>query len=712
MRGSLALFVAGLAVAACGGSGSDSGGAGSNAGGSAGNGKDAGPDSSIIIPGTGGTGATGGSGGAGGSGAETGCITGLQSIAISPAGQTVAIGASPTSVNFTATATLGSGSSDATSRLTWTATRSDDTPPGTFTSAGVYQPQAGVGGTVTIKATDGCKTGQTTVTLRLETTFKDPGSAITGRFGGPVVTNSATKTPLIVYPSDQTRFPRNIYKVLFQWKKSGNDYFRLTFDGPGSKTVVYSDGVRAECQASAATSGCMETDSAIWQAIAGSNAGAVATLTIDGVTTGDSNVYRSAPIHIGFSKQDVKGAIFYWSTTAAGIRRASISDADPEAYVVAKPIATVLPNNNGAVKCVACHTVSRSGKKLFAFTQAGSTGEFVYDVTLEPPPNPLITTQISTQKGFGTFRPDDKRVVATIGSLLAEFDADSKTKITNLPVAKGTNPDWSPTGTELAFSDQGGDSPGNANLKIIAYSNGTWGAVRTLVEASGLTNLFPSYSPDGAYVAYARGKGGHGDKTFQLWLAKADGTQTPVELVTANRVVNSQMTAGQHENNMPTWAPPGDFHWVAFNSVRPYGVVYPNGGTQQIWVAAIDPAKLGTKQDPSFPAFRFSFQGLAENNHRAFWTLDVRDPPDAGPSCAGLGSVCGGSTSCCTGLTCSPNSDLGHTCQTPPPADAGACLTLGATCDQTSGPACCNSLVCDLTADGGAFACQSSIVIE
>ena len=235
--------------------------------------------------------------------------------------------------------------------------------------------------------------------------------------------------------------------------------------------------------------------------------------------------------------------------------------------------------------------------------------------------------------------------------------------------------------------------------------NGIWGAIRLLVPAAGHTNIFPSYSSDGAYVAYARGKGGHGDKTLQLWLAKADGSEPPVELVTANRIVNSQTTLGQHENNMPTWAPPGDLQWIAFNSIRPYGVVYPNGGTQQIWVAAIDPTKLGQRQadggmvDPSYPAFRFAFQGLGENNHRAFWTLDVRDPPDGGPTCSGLGSVCGPDVTCCSALACSYDWELGQTCQTP--NDAGVCLSVGAACDQTSGASCCSGTACDFGADGG-----------
>ncbi len=658
----------------------------------------------------GGTGSDAGSAGSDGGGG--GCLPGNPSLVLTPSGTQVTVGSgAPAPIAFSATA---GASTNVTAKLQWASTRGDDTPAGRFTAPGTYQPEPGTGGVVTISATDGCQTATTTLTLKLNSTYRDPGTAVTSRFDGPVVTVSS-KVPTVVYPSDQTRFPRNIYKILFQWKKGGNDFFRLTFDGPYSKTVVYSDGANLQCQA-ASTSGCLETDQAIWAAIAGANAGATTTLTIDGVTASDANVYRSASIQLGFSKRDVKGAIFYWSTTAAGIRRASVSDLEPEAYVVAKPTATVLPNGGGSVKCVACHTVSRSGKKIAAFTQAAATGEFVFDVTLQPPPAPVITTQMSTAKGFATFRIDDQRVVSTVGNLLAEFDANTGAKITNLPgVTSATNPDWSPANTELAYSDQGGDSPGNANLKSIAYASGAWGAIRTLVPAAGSTNLFPSFSPDGAYIAYARGKGGHGDKTLQLWLAKADGTVPPVELVTANRIVNSALTLGQHENTMPTWAPPGDLLWVAFNSVRPYGVVYPSGGTQQIWVTAIDPTKLGQRGldggvlDPSYPAFRFAFQALNENNHRAFWTLDVRDPPpDAGPVCGSQGVVCGAGSACCGGLTCLPGGPLGQSCQAPSDGGTAACLGVGEACSQTDGPACCSLSFCDVGPDGG-LGCNSLI---
>ena len=181
-------------------------------------------------------------------------------------------------------------------------------------------------------------------------------------------------------------------------------------------------------------------------------------------------------------------------------------------------------------------------------------------------------------------------------------------------------------------------------------------------------------------------------------MVKADGSQSAVELVTANRVVTNTTTAGQYENNMPTWAPDGDFDWVAFNSLRPYGAVFPNGGTQQIWVAAIDKSKLGTGVDPSYPAFRFAFQDLNENNHRAFWTLDVRVPNE---TCKPAGSDCvaGASNGCCPGTSCLQSGELTYFCQVP--SDGGACIATGAACSQTGGADCCTGNVCDVAPDGG-----------
>jgi len=191
--------------------------------------------------------------------------------------------------------------------------------------------------------------------------------------GTPVTPGSWTATPVttgtvpqIVYPSSETRFPRNIYRTLFQWKTQGLTQFRLSFIGAGTRVTVYSDGKHADC-ALIADAGCWEADEESWFLISYGNAGETVQVTVDGLdtTTQPATVRRSAAITIGFSKQDVLGAIFYWSTTSAGIRRANIAAARPEDYITGKP-STTYTNPADAVKCVACHVVSRDGKYLVA----------------------------------------------------------------------------------------------------------------------------------------------------------------------------------------------------------------------------------------------------------------------------------------------------------------------------------------------------------
>jgi hypothetical protein len=174
------------------------------------------------------------------------------------------------------------------------------------------------------------------------------------------------------------------------------------------------------------------------------------------------------------------------------------------------------------------------------------------------------------------------------------------------------------------------------------------------------------FSFDGEWIAFSQGKGGHDDITAQLMVIPASGGQ-PIECINANRVTSNQLTDGQYQNSQPTWAPPGDLNWVAFNTMREYGVVSP-AGTQQIWVAAIDVEKAKNGQDPSYPAFRVPFQGLAEDNHRAFWTLDIADSTGSSSSSSGGGPTC--STILSVGDPCDALQD---------------CCQTGAYCDSLDG---------------------------
>lgn len=151
--------------------------------------------------------------------------------------------ASAPTLDFTATGTVKRQPQPiAASNLAWSVARADDTDPGAI-AAGTFSPYPFAGGTVTVTATDGCVTASTDVHLYLDVEVGQPTNP--GDWMGTPTTNGSV--PLVVYPSDETRFPRNLYRTLFQWRSQGFAEFRLTFDGPNSHVVVFTDGAHGLC---------------------------------------------------------------------------------------------------------------------------------------------------------------------------------------------------------------------------------------------------------------------------------------------------------------------------------------------------------------------------------------------------------------------------------------------------------------------------------
>ena len=68
-------------------------------------------------------------------------------------------------------------------------------------------------------------------------------------------------------------------------------------------------------------------------------------------------VWQSKSITLLYSAAEVEGALYYWSTGSAGIMKALVSDRVPEKFYTD-------PKATEANTCVACHTLSRDGKRL------------------------------------------------------------------------------------------------------------------------------------------------------------------------------------------------------------------------------------------------------------------------------------------------------------------------------------------------------------
>jgi hypothetical protein len=657
----LFLAGAGLFTVAC------SGNAAGPPGGSAGTHHVAGNGSQQASAGTeGGSGAAAGShGGAGASGDATGASGGssgggggaggnVTSISIDPVSTALDVsGSTPQTLQLTAQAQP----SGATVTPVWTL---DNHEPGSIDEAGLYTTSNAAGGVVHVTATYQGLTATATITVHYATEITSgsvpAGTAALFDPAGKTVVTTGADVPSLVYPVNDTMFPQNLYRVLFQWRGNGRSLFQLEFTSPVLRVAAYTDGVHATCAQAQTGGSCWESDVMSWTALAASNAGQTVTLKIRALDSASSptTIYESPAYSLHFSQKDVPGAIYYWSTTVAGVRRGTMGDAGPTNFL------TPAEANN---KCVACHTLSKNGKLMAADIGGESLGVVQVSTTVPPPVSfgPIGTPPTNYASSWATFDPAAQYVMQSKGGVMTLRDSTTGDSVgpNDGLVPLGTNeravqPDWALDGQHIVFASSSAsknatkDRAGGPLLQwigtTISAGGVDYGNVETLQPA--VTNVmygYPMFNPTSEYISFVRGKAIEKDLTDQIWLMKAaaDG-EAPVNVTRANTLVSdSNAPAAGIENNMPTWAPSTgpDVQWIAFASKRDYGFVLcsPTGttssvcsaaskvgsGKQQIWIAAIDVAKLGTGDDPSYPAFRVPFMELTEDCHRPFWALDA-----------------------------------------------------------------------------------------
>jgi hypothetical protein len=443
-----------------------------------------------------------------------------------------------------------------------------------------------------------------------------------------------TREPAIIYPSHETMFPINVSRIRHDWSAGGNNaLFRLRFVGPRTTVTVYTTDVT------------WQPDEEQWDWIAESNRGESVTLTVSGVDPSHaSDVWQSQPITLHFSEAEVEGAIYYWSTGTEGVMRALVSDPIPVKFYTD-------PAASDSGTCVACHTLSRDGKRL----AVGYGGELLREVSVPArdvllpvnggsgggtPPMPCekgmpcdkgTTGDKGMPSAWTTFSPDGEMLLVAANGILTLIDSDTGASIGAnagvVPIPAGTiatHPDWAALGDRVAITlgTKGGNKEveGGA-IALLPYNGGAWGEPEILVPSTSAedNNFFPVWSPDSRWIAYVNAPGKSKDALgATLRLVPASGGD-PIVMTRLNERVNNQEEIIGIGNSMPTWAPstrPGTF-WLAFSSLRAYSLVRPlDAKKDQIWIAAVDPELA----DPGYSAFWAPFQNIDDGNHRAFWT--------------------------------------------------------------------------------------------
>lgn len=449
---------------------------------------------------------------------------------------------------------------------------------------------------------------------------------------------SSEGRPEVVYPLAHSMHPINIGEITFHWKRSAqHSLFRVRVSGAAEQWDFF---VPCEGVPGGESTECTYTlPENSWLALAYALRGTEVAVTIAGTSGAGGPVAESPPLTLAFSPWVVQGGLYYWSTALPGTYRLVFGARKATPF-----IAPQTPENPST--CSGCHTVSRSGNAI-AFTggPVAATGHLVVSPT-DNPGQPYFTPSDAHDSSMPALSPDGSLVAVAYDHKLVVRSALTGAMVSEVPSAMlGGHgnpyfPEWSPDGTELVVTlspePDAQWSVRSGKIAVLPYNGGSWGPAQVIV-ADELMNFYPSYSPDGRWIAFSSSPKGaslisYDQSQARLRLVSRDGGAVH-ELGKATQAVGKAST-------WPKFAPfeqaDGKVLFITFNSKIDYGLLLKNSVLSerrpQLWFAAIDLRKLGSG-DPSFAPVWLPFQDTAQNNHLGFWTEHVTCDVDQGSFC-------------------------------------------------------------------------------
>jgi hypothetical protein len=526
-------------------------------------------------------------------------------------------------------------------------------------------------GTVTFAANNGLE-ASTSAAVKLQFTSEpmpvDPGVK-------DACANATMPDPsmALLYPYDQTVFPRGLTGPTIQWDGGGaNDLYYIH---------AYSDFFDFKSYVNVAQPSRYafpELPEDIWLKLTASTVGPVKLdiQRFDGV-----NCYQAKSQTWTIAPANLTGTVYYWAVNQGDVLRLPLGADAPETFIQ-KP---------GGVSCVACHSVSKDGQKIVASFNGGSSPWGTFESATGAS---LYNSGVNS--GFEAISPNGSHVLHgtwvdgafnSTGQLTLSA-ADNAAPLAYLNPGGGApaHPAWSGDAAKIAFTvrtDGNGLDFNTSTLWItdVDLMSSSFANTKMIVPNSPplTTTTFPSFAPDSQWIAFNRSTTARTrSATSEVWLTNLDGSSL-IRLDKANGL--GIIEPGQDQCSYePTFMPVsvGGYFWLIIGSERKYGNTLTSTAIgsrpKQLWVTAID-ANVQPGVDPSHPAFWLPGQQLNNTNMRGEWALSP---------CKQIGEGCSAGFDCCDGFCYPPSDGEMPTCNDVP----DSCSHLGDACELDS--ACCN----------------------
>jgi len=437
--------------------------------------------------------------------------------------------------------------------------------------------------------------------------------------------------PEIVYPLDGAVHPTNLPELTFQFRRQATahrwfDIRLTTVEGPSFRKY---DFLVSCTPAGLGDDGCVyQVPSDLWRSIAEDHAGDALILTIGATASASSSIHRSLEHSLVFSNDPISGGFYYWSTALGGTYRL------PFGATQAVPwIAPGSASNPSA--CGGCHAVSRNGN-VIAFTSDAAAG-YLQVANAADPTQKRISSEGARNSSMMALNRNGSRVVVAFDGRLTLRDAATSSVLAEADKSffgggrTAFFPEFSADDQEVVVTLS--DAPDSfwsvvtGEIAIVPVTGDQFGEPRVIASTPDQVYFYPSWSPDGEWVAFAAApifSLSYDQPSARLCVVHKDGG-TIYELENATQGIGNTST-------LPKFAPfvqADGSMFFTFNSKLDYGLLLENSAKAsaaeqlpQLWLSVFDPRRV-TDGDPSSAPVWLPFQRVDQRNHLGLWTERV-----------------------------------------------------------------------------------------